>query len=386
MAEIKITQKYNTETYLEEIECVVEKEDFDKNFEKALDAVTKVATAAGFRKGHVPRNVVLRNNLQQISDRAIDISIQQAAETITDLDPRPLEPLSIKSITPTDNGGLTIIFTYIPFPSVKLGKIDQIKVKKEKDKEATEEEITKELENIWFHYQGRRDSSIKKEDFNESKLDEEFFTQTEIKKDNPALTSKESLKDFITNYLNQSYESDGMMNWEKLVQDEIVKNAEYIKVEALIEKELEKRLQNYKAKFVQIGMNADDYMKQNNVDEESLKKEWAPQAERDVKLELVLQKYGEEKGYEPTEEEILENLAQIDPETKKSYGNDELRLRSLIKYYFVNQKSYNDIMAQVRKNSGVKDLNAHDHDHEHEHAEKPKKKSSKKSSKKGSEK
>jgi FKBP-type peptidyl-prolyl cis-trans isomerase (trigger factor) len=382
MAEIKITQKYNNETFLEEIECVVAKADFDKNFEKAIDAVSKIAVAPGFRKGHVPRNVVLRNNLQQISDKAIDLSIQEAAENITDLEPRPLEPLNIKSITPTEDGGLTVVFTYIPFPSVKLGKLDSLKVAKVDAKKATEEEITKELENIWFHYQGRLDSSIKKEDFAPEKLDADFFEKTDIKNDNPALTSAEELRKFLEDYINQTYEADANMSWEKQAQEKIVEAGDYDKVDALIEKELDKRLQNYKAKFTQIGMNADDYMKSNNVNPDDLKKEWKPQAERDVKLELVLQKYGEEKGFEPTEDDMQENLANLDAETKKMYDNDESRIRSLIRYYFINQKSYNDILDSIRKNSGI-EVHSHTHDHDHDHAEEkaPKKKSKKTSEK-----
>lgn len=52
MADIKITQKYNADTFLEEVECVVPKVDVDKNFEKAVDLIIKTAVAPGFRKGH----------------------------------------------------------------------------------------------------------------------------------------------------------------------------------------------------------------------------------------------------------------------------------------------------------------------------------------------
>lgn len=204
---------------------------------------------------------------------------------------------------------------------------------------------------------------MKKEDYTEKKIDNDFFEKSEIIKDNPALTSFPELKKFITNYINQTYEADANINWEKLVQDEIIKNAEFIKVEALVEKELDKRLQNYKAKFTQIGMNADDYMKSSNVKIEDLKAEWKPQAEKDVKLELVLQKYGETMKFEPSEEETKENLASLDAETRKMYDNDEVRMRALIRYYYINQKSYNNILALVRGNSGIEAL-TDEHVHE----------------------
>jgi hypothetical protein len=35
------------------------------------------------------------------------------------------------------------------------------------------------------------------------------------------------------------------------------------------------------------------------------------------------------------------------------YNNDMGRITALIRYYFINQKSYNDIIDIVRKNSGI---------------------------------
>ncbi len=98
-------------------------------------------------------------------------------------------------------------------------------------------------------------------------------------------------------------------------------------------------------------MNADEYMEKNNLKAEDLKAEWRPQAETDVKFELILQKYGEANKIEPTEEDYAQNLASLDDQTRKMYNNDEERLKGLIRYYYINQRSYIEILDKVKSNS-----------------------------------
>jgi trigger factor len=161
------------------------------------------------------------------------------------------------------------------------------------------------------------------------------------------------MKTFIRNYINDTYVRDSNITWENKVQEELINKTRFEKVEALVEKELQKRIDNYKSKFSQIGMNADDYLEKSNITEESLRNEWKPQAEKDVKLEILLQSYGVAKNIEPTAEEIEENLKGIDQQTRTAYNNDEAQLKALIRYYYINQKAYIDIVDTVRKNSGL---------------------------------
>lgn len=347
----KTTQRYNPETFLEEIEYVISQDEFDQLFEKATELVTKEVTVPGFRKGHAPKNAVLKNHFQAISDKAINLAIDIAVRNLPELQPRPLDLLNVKSVMPAKDGGFTILFTYIPMPEIKLGEFDKVKVKKNEPKKATDEEVEKELAAVWLHYYQKVNSEAKKEDFNFDKLDGDFFEKTDIKKDNPNITNAEELKSFLKDYINHTYDADRDIEWERQVQEELIKASSFKKIEALIEKELENRVKNYKARFEQIGMNAEEYMQKNNVKEEDLKADWKPEAERDIKFELILQKYGEENKFEPSEEEMEQNLSSLDDETKKIHASDPDRLKSLIRYYYINQKSYKDILEKVKANS-----------------------------------
>jgi len=351
--DIKTNQKYNPETHLEEIECEVSKATFDKNFEKAIKLVAQNASAPGFRKGKVPKAVLLRNSFEAISDKAINLCIDDCVKSLSELKPRPLEPLNVTSLKQTEGENLSFTLSYLPTPSVEITDISKIAIKKVEPKQTDDAEVEKELANIWYYYSHKKNNETKREDFSIEKVDSDFFTTTDIATDYPGIKSAEELKDMLRTYINQTYERDAAMSWERLVQDEIIKSAKYTKAEGLIDKELNKRLENYKAKFTQIGMNADEYMEKNKLSGDELKKEWAPAAERDVKLEIFLQTYGQEKKIEPTSEDIKANMQQLDPQTRNAYGNDENTLRSLIRYYFINQKAYEDIITIVRKNSGL---------------------------------
>jgi FKBP-type peptidyl-prolyl cis-trans isomerase (trigger factor) len=349
-SDIKYSQSYDKETHLEQIECILPKGHFDTNFKEAVTLISQDASAPGFRKGNVPENVVLTKYTKEISDKAIALSIDEAVKNIGEISPRPLEPLHILSVT-EDEGALKIIFTYVPMPTVTLPDFTKIKVAKKDPKQVTEEEINNEIRNIWFHYAKELDKDLKKEDFSEDKIDEKFFEKTSIKKDNPEIKNFADLKDMIGKFIQNTYEKEAEIDWEKAIRTEIVKAAKFEKVEALIERELEKRVENYKDRFRQIGMDPEEYLTKNNVNLEDLKKDWKVAAEQDVKFEIVLQKSGEENKFQPTEEEINEEIKRLDPQTKKQYKNDPSVLKSLIVYYYINQKAYNNIFDAIRNNS-----------------------------------
>lgn len=356
MAEVTYTQKYNSDTHLEEVEIIYPKEDFDKNFDKAVDEVSKTATAKGFRKGNVPKNVVLANNYPQISDRSIEISVQDALKNIPPFEPKPMDVLNIQSVNPVgDDGkdGLKITLTYLPFPEIKLGDYSKIKVSKPEPKKASSEEVDKEVENVWHFYAKRIDPEVKKEDFDAKKIDKEFFEKSGMINENPDIDSYEKFRNFIETYINGTHIQENQLEWENNLKSEIVKASEYSHYEGLVERELERRVESYLARFKDIGMEPEEYLKKNNVNLEDLKKEWRPGAEEDLKFELVLQEYGRVNNIQPTEEEIESELAKLDAETRKMYNSDEDRLRSMITYYFVNSKSFKEI-AELIDPSGTK--------------------------------
>lgn len=351
---LKYSQNYNDKTFKEEIEFVIKSEEFDTFFQKAYAEIAKNASAKGFRKGKVPQNIVLTNYYPQIADRAVELAVVDHLARIDNIEPKPLEPFIIQSIDyieceNKEKKDIKIIVSYLPTPSVKIVDVDKIKIESKKAKKATEEEVENEIKNIWFSYAQKLDPNTKQEDYSKDKITQEFLTNSGINKENPEIKSVEDLKKFVENYINETYKRSSEMDLEEEIRKELIKLSDFSKVDGIIERELSKRVETYLEKFRQIGMNPEEYLQKSNINIDDLKKEWREKAEEDVKFEILLQEYGKANGIAPTEEEIQSEISKLDNETKKMYNFDEDRLRKLITYYFINNKSYMELMDKVKK-------------------------------------
>lgn len=347
MSKYQYTQTYNSEKKREELDFTIPSKDFETYTQKALKQIAAETTVPGFRKGKAPEGQVLRLKYNEISEKAVNIAINEALQSIEKLDPQPLDQLEVSKILFNEANDLQVTLSYIPTPSVVLGDITKVKAPSVEAQKATNEEVEKEMANLWFFYAKKSNPEIKKEDFSVDKLDEGFFNNEELKKDYPDITSVESLQKFLEDYINATYEAQAKTAYENEIVNEVIKVATFDKVDPLIDKELERRVENYKARFSSIGMNADEYMSKNNLSDEDLKKDWKEQAERDVKLELVLQKYGQEHNIEPTEEEVHAQIEQLDENTKKMYAGNHASIHALVRYYYINQKAYTELVDAV---------------------------------------
>lgn len=354
MNEYSYTQTYNAERKKEELTFIIPKADFEKFGQKALAEVSAKTTLPGFRKGKAPENQILKYKYNEISEKAINIAIDAALKSIENLEPRPLEMLEVSNFNLEENGDLKLILSYIPMPTVEVGDLSKIKVTEKEAKKTDSEELNNELKNLWHFYAKKLDPEVKKEDFSEDKINEDFFEKSGIAADYPDIKTIDDLKKFLEEYINTTYESQAKSSWENEVIDAVIKTTKYEKVEGLIEKELDKRVENYKSRFTAIGMNAEEYMEKNNLKEDELRKEWAETAERDVKLEIMLQKYAEANEIKPTDEEIDDQVQNLDDNVKNTYKNDPEYMRSLVRYYSINQKAYQDIIEKVRSNIAPK--------------------------------
>ncbi len=351
MSKFKTTQSYNSETFLEEIEVLVPKNEFDKYFENALSQVMKTASAPGFRKGNVPKNVVLANRYNQIADLSVQLVVNDAIKDMGEVSPKPLDLFQVKSINSASENAdsdLKIVLTYLPMPEVKLPDYKTVKVTKPEPKKTTTEEVEQELKNIWFSYVQKYNPEAKKEDYSKEKFDAEFFEKSGIKAENSDLDSYEKLEKFVEDFINKTYEQSALVDWDNAIKEELIQKGEYQRIEGLVNREVEKRVENYLAKFKEIGMDPAEYLSKSNVNLDDLKKDWKEQSEKDVKFELILQEFGKQNNITPSDEELEAELSKLDPQTKKAYNYDEDRLKNLITYYYINNKAYLALFKEIR--------------------------------------
>jgi FKBP-type peptidyl-prolyl cis-trans isomerase (trigger factor) len=350
----KFTQKYNTETFQEEIEVIIPQEAFSSFFTQALELVSKSVTLSGFRKGKAPQNVVLANRYNEIADRAVELSIEDALKSIGEINPKPLDRLSIKAVEKVDekkdDSDMKVTVTYLPYPTITLGDFSKVKVKKEEPKKAEKEQVETEVKNIWLAYAKKLDDKLTLEDYKKELVTEEFFEKSGIKAENPNIKSFEDLWKFVEDYMNHTNEHEAEHAYNTQIISELIKKTNYEKAEGIIETELQKRVEAYMNKFKEIGLNPEEYLEKNNVNITELRNEWKTQVDHDVKMELMLQEYGSQNKIVPTEDELKAEMEKLDANTRKMYNFDEDKLKSLVTYYYVNNKAYLELVEKVKTN------------------------------------
>lgn len=341
----KIDQVYNEQTYLEEITLTIPKSEFDEYFKKALKIVKKDFAAKGFRKGQAPDNVVLANKQNEIFEMAITNATNQALKDIK-LDPVPLNQLAIKEVNLDSEGNILVKLEYIPKPYVEIDVLENFQVEKVEPQSVTEDEILNTIRNIWYSIVSKTNKEIKKEDFSEDLINEEFFKNEEFKRLYPDINNLEEFKNRISEEIKKSYEKLAQIETVKRVKEKIIELANYTKVEGLINLELQSRIENYLARYKSAGIDPEKYFEQNGITIEQLRAEWRPNVEKDVKYELFLQTYAEKNNISPTDEELIEDMKKYGQELVNYYGNLNTAI-SVLKYTKINQMAEKDIFAKL---------------------------------------
>jgi len=93
------------------------------------------------------------------------------------------------------------------------------------------------------------------------------------------------------------------------ILDEIVKDSKMELPDALIDSELKKMEMELEDGVKRTGMNIEDYLKQIKKTKEDLRSEWWPQAEKRVKVSIILMKIAEREKIEVSDNEVKEKAS-----------------------------------------------------------------------------
>ncbi|MCM1371092.1 MAG: trigger factor [Clostridium sp.] len=138
---------------VKEITKKVEGKVWKDALEKAYQNISKKVKIDGFRPGKAPRDMIIKKYTKEaLNLDAADVCLQQAyidmMEENKDLEIVAQPEVSLKSIS---DEGVEFNFKLTLKPTVKLGKYENLKVKKEKVT-VTKEEIDHEIEHLRSHY------------------------------------------------------------------------------------------------------------------------------------------------------------------------------------------------------------------------------------------
>lgn len=133
-----------------ELKVTLETKEIENYLDQAAKEFAKNVQIKGFRKGHVPRNIIEQNYGKEIlMDVMLDLKLSNIYQDV--LMQEKITPISSPKVDIVDRENLTILFTTASEPKVDTKALDKIKVKLE-DKKIDKKELDLELENMLLRF------------------------------------------------------------------------------------------------------------------------------------------------------------------------------------------------------------------------------------------
>ncbi len=133
----------------------------------------------------------------------------------------------------------------------------------------------------------------------------------EFAKDLGKFENLEALKNNVKDGLAMEKEQKEKEIWRAKILQEIVKKSEMELPEILIQAEVDKMADEFRANLTQMGLVYEDYLKNVKKTEEDMKKEWLPKAKERAQAGLILRQISELENLEVSPEEAEAEMNHI---------------------------------------------------------------------------
>ena len=345
------------EKHKAEIKVDIPKDTFEEAYTDVLAAFGKDAKIAGFRPGNAPDDVLESHigHAKLLNETASFLVSKHIADVLKKEDLSPLDSPQIAVHSLSKGSPFSFTASFVQRPKVKLGDWKKIKVKKQKAKEITDDDIDLSIKNIHEAWAKRKtatteDTEKKTEDAegktgkfiydahgnkiflkdqeekkskrvreSESKIDDEFAKAVGAK-------DLANLKEIVKRDLEALVSDQAEINFEQAIFAEFLKLVEFEPPEILIEDELNRMIIRLNSELEQQGKKIEEYLKEQQATVEELKKKWREQAEKNVKVSLILEQIGKDEKIQvekPETEAALQNTnrTNLTEEQKRSLEN-----------------------------------------------------------------
>lgn len=336
----------------------------------AVEHVQEGIEMPGFRKGHIPENILIARVgemalLQDMAEHALGDAYRELVEHHK-LDVIGYPKIAITKLAKDNPLGFTITVAVVP--EVKLPNYQKIAsgINKEKEsKEVTEDEVTKQIEDILRQkvaYERLQEKAKAKADAESAKKDmggvtelptPETVTNDEEPEDPsrfplPELTDEfvktlgkpgqfDSVADFkakMREHLTIEKERDVDSRHRAKITDAILEKSEVVMPQVLIDAELNQLFAQMEEDLGRAQLKMDDYLTHIKKTREDLKKEWTPAAEKRAKLQLVLNAIAKQDEVKPDPSLVDHEVSHLLEHYKDA---DEKRVRTYVESVLTNE-------------------------------------------------
>lgn len=308
-----------------EIDLQISAEKLAEQRKKIVKRYKENLELPGFRKGNAPEKMIIEKVgetriLEDAAEEAIkEIYPQILLEHKIEAIGRP--EVTITKLALGNELGVKIKTSIVP--EVKLADYKKIasedKNPIEEDPEVGDDEVEKVIDSV---RQAR-----KKEDGKLPELDQDFV------KELGNFTDLEDLKQKIKQNLKEEKKHQQKNKKRTAILEKIIKDSEIELPEILVRGELEKMLAQFKEEIEVAGMSFKDYLEKTKADEEKIRRDWRPQAEKRAQSQLVLNKIAAVEKI-TADPKILEQ--EVEKVIKEYPGADRNRAEIFVETILIN--------------------------------------------------
>jgi trigger factor len=327
----------------------------------ALVALGKDVALDGFRKGHVPNNVLEKHLgemtiLAEMAERAISSAYPFILEA-HDIEAIGHPKIELTKVAPNNPLGFTI--TVATIPAITLPDYKKVAKEVNTDKpsaEVTDEDVDKQINDIlrqkaaYERLQKKaaaKGDETKEEDLIQSPEDLDKLEIPELTDEVAKSLGQEGqfenvadLKAKVREHLEIEKKNDATAKHRANLTDAIVDKTELTLPRVLIESELEQMKAQMKDDLARSELKMEDYLSHIKKTEAELLKEWEPAAEKRAKLQLVLNEIAKAEEMTPDKDKVEEQTKILLERFKDA---DEHRVRLYVASVILNE----DVMQML---------------------------------------
>lgn len=337
-----------------EVQIAVPWADMSAKWDEVLAKMAQDVEISGFRKGMAPLNVVEQQLGTRLQDEALKTVMPQfLIEALKGTDIIPIDYPKYEVVSFVKAQGLQYRAIITNRPQVNVGDYKTIKVAKPPLKPATEDEITKVIDDLFKRWQARQpaigtagpstptlstgvnfqsDPSVAPTNTSASPVSTQLASTLGGPTDEFAktmgATSVVDLRAKVKQDLDSNITMNNELDYEEAILQKIADLTQVEIPDILIQDELNRMLVSLQRRVADMGLLLDDYLRGQKKTLEEIKNEWKPQAEKNVKMELGLAEVARRENVVISDTELQAEIDKIqDAKVKQQFQFEEPKLQ-----------------------------------------------------------
>jgi trigger factor len=323
---------------------------------KAIKALGQNITLDGFRKGHIPENVLEKHLgemaiLAEMAERAIAHMYPHILEAHA-IDAIGYPKLEITKIAPNNPLGFTATVAVIPEVTLPDYKNISATINATKPSlEVSEVEVMEKTNDILR--QKAAYEKLQKKAATPTTLDTDLPTPETVEKPEEAAVLPEltdeivktlgqpgqfetvtQFKTMLREHLEIEKKRDVTANHRAMITDAIIDGSTIELPQLLIDSELNQMFAQMEEDLKRANLRMDDYLKHIKKTKEDLKIEWTPSAEKRAKLQLVLNEIAKQEKITADQKTVTDQVNELLNHYKDA---DEVRVRTYVSSVLTNE-------------------------------------------------